>query len=449
MAAKGDWGCRPFPLMQSPSPRPTKPQIAVAADLNSRYNPPQPAAASPLSFRLIFQLEKRESLSVRASDFVVQPFNAEDVLRRISVLTLAASAENPQPRAHGGPQLERGNDLGLLAGKSSRMRHVIDQIRLVAARSATVLISGETGTGKERVAQALHTGNRRFRADMVSVNCGGIPANLLEDEFFGHVRGAFTDAHQDRVGRFEQAQNGTIFLDEIGDMPLELQPKLLRALQEREIHRIGDGKARKFDARVIAATNVNLKQRVADGQFREDLYYRINVFPIHLPPLRERREDIPLFATHFVDGFCRRDALAPKSVSDEALDNLAARRWPGNIRELENAMEMAVIQAQDRPTITAHDLPEDNARSFIANPYDESPAVARAGSQRPAGFKDLVSRFERDLIQRTLGETHGNRSRAAESLGLKRTTLVEKLKKLDVDEALGHNSHHVAIESTQ
>jgi len=316
------------------------------------------------------------------------------------------------------------------------MRHVLDQIRLVATRSATVLITVETGTGKERVAQALHTLSRRTRNDMVSVNCGGIPANLLEDEFFGHVRGAFTDAHQDRVGRFEQAENGTIFLDEIGDMPIELQPKLLRALQEREIHRVGDTEARKFHVRVVAATNVNLKQRVADGQFREDLYYRINVFPIHLPPLRERREDIPLFAAHFVDGFCRRDGLAPKEVSDEALDNLAGRHWPGNIRELENAMEMAVIQAQDRPTIAVCDFPDDGGQSLVVSPHGDSSVTPVPDSALPGNLKDMVSRFERDLILRTLGETHGNRSRAAECLGLKRTTLVEKLRKFDFDEHL-------------
>lgn len=377
-----------------------------------------------------------ESLKIKAADFVTRPFSAEDVLRRITVRTLAAAAEDPKAIDPGGEQGSGTDVVGLLPGESARMRHVLDQIRLVATRSATVLITGETGTGKERVAQALHTLSRRTRNDMVSVNCGGIPANLLEDEFFGHVRGAFTDAHQDRVGRFEQAENGTIFLDEIGDMPIELQPKLLRALQEREIHRVGDTEARKFHVRVIAATNVNLKQRVADGQFREDLYYRINVFPIHLPPLRERREDIPLFAAHFVDGFCRRDGLTPKDVSAGALENLAGRHWPGNIRELENAMEMAVIQAQDRPTIAVCDLPDDAAPSCATPRYDDSSAAAASDSQLPGSFKNLVSRFERDLIRRTLGETHGNRSRAAECLGLKRTTLVEKLRKFDFDERL-------------
>jgi two-component system response regulator AtoC len=377
-----------------------------------------------------------DSLKIKASDFVTRPFSAEDVLRRITVRTLAAAAGDPKATAQVKEQDSRADEGGLLPGEGSLMRHVLDQIRLVATRSATVLITGETGTGKERVAQALHTLSRRTRNDMVSVNCGGIPANLLEDEFFGHVRGAFTDAHQDRVGRFEQAENGTIFLDEIGDMPIELQPKLLRALQEREIHRVGDTEARKFHVRVIAATNVNLKQRVADGQFREDLYYRINVFPIHLPPLRERREDIPLFAAHFVDGFCRRDGLAPKDVSEGALENLAARRWPGNIRELENAMEMAVIQAQDRPTIAVCDLPEDASQSFATPRYDDSSAAPASDSQLPGSFKNLVSRFERNLILRTLEETHGNRSRAAECLGLKRTTLVEKLRKFDFEEHL-------------
>ena len=232
----------------------------------------------------------------------------------------------------------------MLIGRGEAFARVVGQVRLVAPKNTTVLIMGETGTGKERVARAIHMLSNRGNRDMVSVNCGGIPANLLEDEFFGHVKGAFTDAYQARIGRFEQAHRSTIFLDEIGDLPLELQPKLLRVLQEREIHPVGGVETVRFDARIVAATNVDLWSRVQDGLFREDLFYRINVFPIHLPPLRERREDIPLFIAYFMDRFCRRDGLQPKSVDEGTEANLVARYWPGNIRELENTVEIAVIR---------------------------------------------------------------------------------------------------------
>jgi transcriptional regulator with GAF, ATPase, and Fis domain len=301
---------------------------------------------------------------------------------------------------------------------------VIEQVRLVAPRGTTVLISGETGTGKERVARAIHVLSRRANREMVSVNCGGIPANLLEDEFFGHVKGAFTDAHQARLGRFEQAQGGNIFLDEIGDLPLELQPKLLRVLQEREIRRVGGSDTLRVDARVIAATNIDLWNRVAEGTFREDLFYRINVFPIHLPPLRERREDIPLFLRSFLERFCRRDGLEPKVLDPGAESALMSRPWPGNIRELENAVEIAVIRSQDRERLTIDDFPQPRPA-----PRRESLAALEAGPV--LDFKGLVQEFERGLIGRVLEQTQGNRTQAAEVLRLKRTTLIEKLKKFE------------------
>ncbi len=205
-----------------------------------------------------------------------------------------------------------------LFGASEPIRRVFEQVRLVAARETTVLITGETGTGKERVCRAIHRLSNRRKMEMVSINCGGIPATLLEDELFGHVKGAFTDARQARIGRFEQANGSTIFLDEIGDLPLELQPKLLRVLQEREIHRIGGVESVQLDVRVIAATNVDLWKRVEEGRFREDLFYRINVFHIHLPPLRERMEDIRLFIRYFLDKLCLRDGLPPKRIKPSA-----------------------------------------------------------------------------------------------------------------------------------
>ncbi len=313
----------------------------------------------------------------------------------------------------------------LLLGQSLAMQRVLEQVQLVAPKNTSVLITGETGTGKERVSQAIHFFSSRRKLPMISVNCGGIPATLLEDEFFGHVKGAFTDAHQARVGRFEQANHSTIFLDEIGDLPLELQPKLLRVLQEREIHRVGGVDSVQLDVRVIAATNVDLWSRVNEGRFREDLFYRINVFPIHLPPLRERREDIPLFVTHFLEKFCRRDNLAPKRLAPDAEVELMTRPWPGNIRELENAVEIAVIRSRDREEVDLGDFPPPR-------PLFRS-ASGAAGDEAATDFKGLVTQFERDLIRQVLERTNGNKSQAASILRLKRTTLIEKLKKLESD----------------
>jgi DNA-binding NtrC family response regulator len=406
-----------------------------------------------------------ELLRRGASDYLVKPFSPEDLLQRLS---LALRAQRDAPRKPPGSTADsrgapfsrdgfsdqaflRGGipretlldralapaapatlDLAppgaraaaeeLLIGRGEAIQRVLDQVRLVAPKSTSVLITGETGTGKERVARAIHALSRRRDRALVSVNCGGIPANLLEDEFFGHVKGAFTDAHQPRLGRFEQAHRGSIFLDEIGDLPLELQPKLLRVLQEREFHRIGGSDTIRVDARVIAATNVDLWSRVGEGRFREDLFYRINVFPIELPPLRARRDDIPLFLDFFLDRFCRRDGLARKYVEPRAEAELVARSWPGNIRELENAVEIAVIRSRDRAWLTLKDFPQ---------PRPANAAAAAPTPGRPADFKQLVSRFERDLITRVLELAHGNKSQAAEMLSLKRTTLVEKLKKLD------------------
>jgi len=313
----------------------------------------------------------------------------------------------------------------MVLGRSEAMRHILDRVDLVADKQTTVLISGETGTGKERIARALHAAGKRSAREMVSVNCAGIPSSLLEDEFFGHVKGAFTDAHQSRVGRFEQACGGSIFLDEIGELPLDLQPKLLRVLQERELHRIGGLDTIRVDARVIAATNVDLWTNVQEGRFREDLFYRLNVFPIHLPALRERREDIPLFLNHFLEQFCRREGLRPKIVEPAAETELMTRAWPGNIRELENAVEMAVILSGDREVLGTRDFPEPRRRR-LAN-------GANLGSSHPdrdRDYKTIVEQFERDLIAGMLAETNGNKTLAAERLQLNRTTLIEKWKKL-------------------
>ncbi len=410
-----------------------------------------PAAAPLIVVSGNTQLEAVSGLRhCGASDHLAKPFPPERLLERISV-ALAAADERVNGfsvgRSARRASVKRGmgrervaacpcsSDAlppGLIIGRSPAIQRVIEQVQLVASKRTTVLITGETGTGKERVARAIHALSRRQGLPMISVNCGGIPANLLEDEFFGHVKGAFTDAHQQRIGRFEQAHGSNIFLDEIGDLPLELQPKLLRVLQEREIHRIGGSNTIRTDARVLAATNVDLWSRVAEGTFREDLFYRINVFPIHLPPLRERREDIPLFVDHFLERFCRRDGVERKYLDPAAETALMVRPWPGNIRELENAVEIAVIRSQDRICVAIEDFPAPRR-----TPQRET-ASAMLDSGLPFDFKRLVNEFERGLIHRVLEQTNGNKTQAAEVLHLKRTTLIEKLKKFDTASAPVH-----------
>ena len=353
--------------------------------------------------------------------FLAKPALPDEVLGALAA-ALDGAAQTPlEGPADAEPAAAGSVPDDLLIGRSPAIQRVLEQVRMVAPKNTTVLITGETGTGKERVSRAIHLLSNRRKAAMISVNCGGIPATLLEDEFFGHVKGAFTDAHQARMGRFEQAHRSTIFLDEIGDLPLELQPKLLRVLQEREIYRVGGAEAVHLDVRVIAATNVDLWGRANDGRFREDLFYRINVYPIHLPPLRERREDVPLFIEHFLAKFCRRDQLGLKRLLTTAEAELMSRPWPGNIRELENAVEIAVIRSRDRQEVDVPDFPP--ARPLLIS---SAPIDAGAGD-----FKSMVTQFEKDLILRVLERTNGNKSRAAQILRLKRTTLIEKLKKFD------------------
>ena len=303
----------------------------------------------------------------------------------------------------------------------------------VAPTRTTVLIQGETGTGKELVARAIHHNSPRKDYPLVSVNCAAVPATLMEDEFFGHEKGAFTDAQQLRIGKFEQANRGTLFLDEIGAMPLDLQGKLLRALQERESQRIGGTQTIRLDVRIIAATNVKLDERVRTGAFREDLYYRLHVFPILIPPLRERREDIPLLAAVLLEKVCSREGLAPKQISQEALKGLAAYDWPGNVRQLENALEMAVILGVKREYLLPEDFPVMGPRPAPSGslPPVEIPAEG-------ADFNLLVSRYEKALIEEGLRRCDGKRSRAAALLNMKRTTLLEKLKKLQATEPGNH-----------
>jgi transcriptional regulator with PAS, ATPase and Fis domain len=292
-----------------------------------------------------------------------------------------------------------------------------------------VLISGETGTGKEMAARAIHAASPRAHATMISVNCTALPENLLEAELFGHTKGAFTGAINHRVGRFEQAHKSTLFLDEIGDMPLDLQAKLLRVLQDKEFQRLGSSETTKVDVRIIAASNVDLVERIREGTFREDLYYRLNVVPLAIPSLRTRKEDIPALVRHFVAKICLAENIELKHVAPGALDSLCAQLWPGNIRQLENSIEMAVALSGDRQTLTSRDFglhPVPARRAVSETPARESISIACG-----ANFETAISQFEFALLDGALRESAGNKTVAAERLGIKRTTLIMKLKNLE------------------
>lgn len=317
----------------------------------------------------------------------------------------------------------------LLVGRSRAIETIEGIIRLIAPRRATVLITGETGTGKEVAARAIHAASGRGHLPMVAVNCNSLPATLLEAELFGHVRGAFTGAIAQRVGRFEQAHHSTLFLDEIGDMPLDLQAKLLRVIQERELQRLGSSETLKLDVRIVAASNSDLAERVRDGRFREDLFYRLNVVPLHMPPLRERASDVPLLAHHFIEKICRNEAIPPKRITEAAIERLRGYSWPGNVRQLENAVEMAIALSADEETLYPSDFPLPALSGHRPPPAAAAPPIHLPDDG--LDFERTVSRIERSILGQALERTGGNKKQAAQMLRLKRTTLSAKLKSLE------------------
>jgi DNA-binding NtrC family response regulator len=318
-----------------------------------------------------------------------------------------------------------------IVGTSGALRAALELVEKVADTDSTVLITGESGTGKELFARALHYNSRRADRLLVTVNCGAIPEELLESELFGHVRGAFTNAVSHRQGRFSLAHGGTIFLDEIGDMSPNLQVKLLRVLQERSFEPVGASKSVSVDVRVVAATNQDLATAIREKRFREDLYYRLNVIPIEVPPLRERREDIPLLIQHFLETMNPEKGRNLKGFSEKAVERLVAHDWPGNVRELENLVERLVILCGDGE-VGPDDLPP---------PFGPGRAPVRMEAPRLPGagvaFNDVVDRFETELILQALEQTHWNKQRAAQLLGLNRTTLLEKIKKKGLEPPAG------------
>lgn len=360
-----------------------------------------------------------DMIKLGAADFIAKPFQFDELMH---VLTKALEQRRlKSENAYLHQQLDQRFGLGSMVGKSAPMRALFQLIETVAPTAATILITGETGTGKEMVARAIHQTSTRQRGRFVAINVSAIPETLLDAELFGHVRGAFTGAVGMRQGRLEQADGGTLFLDEVGTMPMALQMKMLRVLQEREFERIGDTKTIKVDVRIVAATNADLSKMVKEGTFREDLYYRLNVIPVHLAPLRERVEDIPLLVQNFVKKFAGDREI---TIAQEAMRRLMAFSWPGNVRQLENAIERAIAMSGGRTQIDVSDLPSDlqtNGESS-SKPSLDLPAE---GVDLPA----LVAQIEKDLIDRALARTEQNKGAAARLLGLKRTTLVEKLKR--------------------
>jgi DNA-binding NtrC family response regulator len=365
-----------------------------------------------------------EAIKQGAADFITKPFQFDALLHvlRSALEQRRLKSENAYLRS----QLEDRYRIDGLVGRSRVMRDLFQLLETVAATTSTVLITGETGTGKELAARAIHHNSPRRANRFVAINCSAIPETLLEAELFGHVRGAFTGAVGTRQGRLEQAHKGTLFLDEIGTMSPALQAKLLRVLQEREFERVGDSHTIKIDVRVIAATHSDLTKMVADGSFREDLFYRLNVIPVQLPPLRDRREDIPLLVQHFLQKLAGEAGRGGVTISQDALRRLMAYQWPGNIRQLENVCERALAFSQGRSQIDVPDLTPDIQNQ--AAPVDSSDAWFPDDG---LDFERYIEGVELSLIRRSLERTQGNKRQAAKLLNLKRTTLIEKLKRLE------------------
>lgn len=340
-----------------------------------------------------------------------------------------ATAEKTTDSFDASPKDVSGFNRSGIAGVSKGLMAVLDRVRKVARFDSSVLITGESGTGKELIARAIHKNSARKDGPMVVINCGAIPSELLESELFGHERGAFTGAHRARTGRFEIADKGTIFLDEIGDMSPDLQVKLLRALQERRFERVGGSQTIAVDIRVISATNKNLTAAIKDNKFREDLYYRLNVIPINILPLRERPEDIMPLVDHFQSGFARRNTEYMLKVFPESVKQvLQTYEWPGNIRELENLVErLSVLVEEDAVSIA--DLPG----CMTGAGTDVTPVCVAGVFQNNIGFNDAVESYQKSLITHALNKTGWVKAKAAEMLKMNRTTLVEKIKKMDIE----------------
>jgi nitrogen regulation protein NR(I) len=393
-----------------------------------------------------------EAMKLGAFDFLSKPFDQDElklVLHKASATAQLSKAE---------PEPGQGSRFGLV-GQSAKLGAVFKMIEKVAGAPSTVLITGESGTGKELVAAAIHRASARKDKPFIRINCAAIPRDLIESELFGYERGAFTGAVQSKPGRFELADGGSLFLDEIGEIPLEMQVKLLRVLQESELERVGGVTTTRIDVRLIAATNRDLRAEITAGKFREDLFHRINVVPIELPPLRARTDDIPLLVEHFRHKYNKRLAKSPpvERLTEGAMTCLAAYSWPGNIRELENVMERAILFA-DGGEITPEELPDQVRRtpadadaplSDSQRPDARSASSVERASVAPIGpLKEIIRQhtetLEKDLITRALEETGGNVTQAARKLAISRKSLQNKMKELKLREGLSDDDHEAA-----
>ncbi len=366
-----------------------------------------------------------EAVKSGAFHYLLKPYKKEELLLDIKTAVDFIKLKKENLALH--KQIEKNYSFENIIGKSEPMQTVYELIEKVADSDSTTLILGESGTGKELIAKTIHYNSPRKDMPFVPVNCGAIPEDLLESELFGHEKGSFTGAIAARIGRFEMAHKGTIFLDEIGDMSPALQVKILRVLQEREFERVGGAKTIKVDVRVIAATNQDLEQAMEEKKFRKDLYYRLNVIPIILPPLRERRDDIPLLIDHFLNLFIKKKKKQIDGISTDAFNALINHDWPGNVRELENMMERLII-LKGKGTITIKDLPEKVLKSGNVKALPPSSSIMDI----PEGgidFNNLTDSFERELIKRAIEKSGGVKNKAAQLLGINRTTLIEKMKK--------------------
>ncbi|MGH7264311.1 MAG: sigma-54-dependent transcriptional regulator [Candidatus Rokuibacteriota bacterium] len=376
-----------------------------------------------------------EAMQRGAYDYLAKPFDNDEVLLLVERALGARALGREVVALRAG--IQEVWAFGALVGKSPRMQEVYKTIGRIAGTDVTVLLQGESGTGKEVVARAIHHYSRRAGKPFVAVSCAAIPATLLESELFGHERGAFTDAHQRRLGKFELAHGGTVYLDEVGDLGPELQPKLLRVLQEREFERVGGSDPVRVDVRVVAATNRDLEALIRQGRFREDLYYRLNVVSLTLPPLRERRDDIPFLVDHFLSKYA--GELGERALSAEGLDRLLGYAWPGNVRELENVIQHAMVMAGAGVILPEHlpiatgpspgPLREGTVEHLIETKLEE--CVRGLGARESANLYELVlALVERPLLRAVLRETGGNQLRAAALLGINRNTLRKKLRAL-------------------
>ncbi|MBI4515914.1 MAG: sigma-54-dependent Fis family transcriptional regulator [Deltaproteobacteria bacterium] len=364
------------------------------------------------------------AMKLGAFDYITKPFDIDELFMQIerAVQSAALLHEVETLRTEVGRRYSFDN----IVGGSAKMQAVLKTVAMAAPLKTTVLITGESGTGKEVIAKAIHYNSPRANKPLVTLNCSAIPDNLLESELFGHERGAFTDAYAKKIGQFEHADQGTIFLDEIGEMNPATQAKILRVLEQSTFTRVGGVHPVQVDVRVIAATNRDLQQGMREGTFRSDLYYRLNVIAIHLPPLRDRREDLAPLIRHFLKLKARDLGVAEKAFSSEALDRLLEFDWPGNVRELENVIERALVLSAS-PVMTPDDLPQ-NLTSGNSQAHPTQLAVAR-GEKR---LSEAVDKFEQDLIRNALAEAHNNQTRAAEILGTTRRILKYKMDKLGI-----------------